>query len=269
MKHTLIYLALLTILTAPVLSSCRKLDTDKPVADKFASVQIAPPSSVDTKVTYTDGTRLSITGWALGDKVTMIKIVNTSTFITSEFICTDVASGTFRGPLPEGMAEVDEFTIAVHNGANFKIIGGEVTYTSGKRISTDLKDMIVMFSHKDGNGKYAMNVVNNIMQITNNTGASISASLKANSAAMYVYIVPAFSCDDTKYSPGKSNMGSFANASFDIPTGISYVSLPSSEGDYAGHKFGIGRSSDSVDKASIAACKSIPTIGTIFRLTVQ
>lgn len=263
--------ALLMLVAALFLTSCEKEEKGGS-ASGLATITIAPPAVADTKVATSDGsTKLSITGWELGDKVTMVKIVDASTIKTSEFTCTDAAAGTFKGSLPAGVAAVTEFSIAVYNGTDFEVTGGEVFYRATKRISTDVTDVIVMLALKDGSGNYSMQVVNNILKLTNYTGAAITAAVKGNQSAMYVYTVTAFSCNQTnKYSPGKSNAGSFADAKFEIPVGISYVSLPSSEGDFSSHKFGLCNSSDNAtsSQSSIASLKTLSSTGNIYRLNI-
>lgn len=269
MKRKLLQLAAAFLLTATLILSCSKGESELCPPDRSASAQIAPPEPDGTKVTTEDGTRLTITGWAAGDKVTLVKVVGTSDVITSEFTCVDAAAGLFSGPLPDGVASVSEFSIAVHNGGNFKNQGGELLFSTKYRISEKVEDMIVMYAIKDGSGKYTMKIANNILKITNNSGAPVTSALKASIGAMCVYIVPMFSADESNiYSSGGGNVGSFANASFVIPTGVSYVCLPSSEGSYKGHKFGLCKSSDSLSGASVASLRSIPTRGNIFNLTI-
>jgi len=237
----------------------------------MATVQIEPSTAADTRLsTSDDGTKLKITAWSLRDTVTMVKIVGGQDPVTASFICTDTVSGTFCGILPPGVDDVDEFGFAVYNGSDFRDYGSDFLYRAKKQISTDPQGSIVMIATKDGNGCYKMNVVNNILKITNNTSSSIEGAIKAKSSAMCIYSIPYYSSNETlKYSPGTSNRGSFANAKFVIPVGTSYISMPSSQGDYNNHTFGICSSSDPVGNASLAPFKSLPSTGKIYTYVIN
>lgn len=183
----------MVLMTATMFSSCNKNEFDSVSSDKVVTITIAPPSADATKVTTTETTKLTVTGWELGDKVDLYKLGTADNDYTKvEFSCTEAGSGKFSGTLPSGV-NLEDLTLAIYNATI-----GEYYYNADPsqsylrlipkiQASTNVKDVIVMTAINNGSG-FKMKVVNNIVKITNTTSSDIEAAWKWENSGFYDYL---------------------------------------------------------------------------------
>lgn len=188
MKKTFWSLAALMLMAAPMMTSCSN-DEVAPVEEvksNVVTITIAPPAPKTRVAMDADG--LTIAGWEVGDEVTLYKMAytgggaegtpaSTLTGAGVTFTCKDAVSGTFSGDLGEN--NIDDYTLAVY-GATAKLedINGSnyVVLLPNTMCAEELKDVVIMAAMKDNDGKYAMEVVNNVMKIKNGSAADVEVA---------------------------------------------------------------------------------------------
>lgn len=201
MKKMIKSLAVLSMMiTAIVLASCNKPEAVPTFSDKFVTVTIAPPAASGTDVATPDGgSRLTIAEWEKGEIIPLYKVFEDEggnwAAIEVEFGCTDPSTDTFTSinPLPTGVSSADELNLALYHcelDSPSDISDGNAIFNFDTKVSQNLKDAIAMAAVKDADGKFEMKVINNVVNIRNNTSADIEALWKGyHKTGVYNYIV--------------------------------------------------------------------------------
>lgn len=173
MKKTVLSLAALMFIAAPVMTSCSN-DLAEEVSNNVMTITIAPPEPESgTRVATEDNINsIKITGWEENDIVTLYKIKNIGfneegiDGIGKEFKCTDATNGTFTCT-DWGTDNINDYNLAVFGATadvmelpNSSIIVLKPKY----RISTQLKDVIMLVAKRQNNS-YKMMFANNIVKI--------------------------------------------------------------------------------------------------------
>lgn len=191
MKKTIWSLAALMLMAAPMMTSCSNdLDEVAPVEEAKGNVvtlTIALPEDEPTTRVAVNNS-LKITGWENGDVVTLYKYnlvpgrhEEEYTFQVSEGVVFTYSNtiGEFSGTLPTGKT-IDDYNLAIFGGTaeNYDDHGG----TTGIKInpttwcSTELKNVVMMSAIKDNEGKFTMQVINNVMKIENQSGEDVTVA---------------------------------------------------------------------------------------------
>ena len=196
MKKTIWSLAALMLMAAPVMTSCSNdLDEVAPIEEAKGNVvtlTIALPEyESETRVAVNSS--LKITGWENGDEVTLYKATPGESGGPDDDVPASISGdgvvftysntiGEFSGTLPDDKT-LDDYNLAVFGGTavnfadeeNYGMQGG-INIMPIKWSSTELKEVIMMGSLKDSEGKFTMQVINNVMKIENQSGADVTVA---------------------------------------------------------------------------------------------
>lgn len=196
MKKTILSLAALMLMAAPVMTSCSNdLDEVAPAEETKGNVvtlTIALPDDEPATRVAVDGSTLKITGWENGDVVTLYKANPGQMSDYDREIWEDVPASLdgegvvftysstiqeFSGTLPTGKTLAD-YNLAVYGGTAENMAGdqGGININPTTWCSTDLKDVVMMGAIKDSEGNFTMKVINNVMKIDNQSGADVTVA---------------------------------------------------------------------------------------------
>ena len=186
MKKTILSLAALMMMTAPVMTSCSN-DLDEvevaPVEEQgdVVTITLKVEQEPETRVGF-DNETFNLTGWTNGDKVMLynceydVNEHNSNQKITGEgvvFTCTDASTGTFSGTLNPG-TQLSDYTLAVYGGtAGLK--NNRVYLEPNKYVSDKIEDLIVLGGFFDGN-RATLKIINNIMKVDNASGGDVETA---------------------------------------------------------------------------------------------
>ncbi len=286
MKKIFWSLAALMMMTAPVMTSCSNNDLDEvaPVEEtkeNVVTLTIAFPEQAVTRVAIDGDNKL--TGWEEGDVVTLVDtelipsdpIMGYDEYLmycgAYDFRCTDPATGTFTGKLPNGTS-VNDCELAFYNATGFEKnsrSGLCLDFKPKHYASQSMKDVVMMMAKNDGQGHFAMGIFGSILKLTNNTGADISAKVKIrwDNKGNDDYIIYDHSTayfDRREYTDFSIDFGhSFRNLftlSKDAPT---YVYIPAHGNE--DYDVGLSAEDDAVDVCSIVNFKSNPGNAKLFK----
>lgn len=292
-KHLMSLAALMIALTATMLTSCSNnelgeiVNPEEEVSKPGTHVEtltIAFPEQEQTRVAI-DGS-YNLTGWELGDEVTLVRtyyeeiigefgvegyIFNVEDTYT--FTCTNAANGTFTGTMPNGFS-VEDCQLAFYNATGFDTDGWNYFYFSPKtRASQNMKDVVMLVAKNDGEGNFEMEIFGSILQVTNNTGADITASVKYSwfgYGSYYDY--NQIYCDGTGFHDIRTSVNGNVNhqitLSKDAPT---YVFIPVYDVDGGDEDFAVGLSAagDAANECSIVPFKTNPGNAKLFKKTLE
>lgn len=178
------------LMAAPMMTSCSNdLDEVAPVEEAKGNVvtlTIALPEDEPTTRVAVDGSTFKITGWENDDVVTLYKYElvpgdREEKLEVSEGVVFTYSNtiGEFSGTLPTGET-IDDYNLAIFGGTaeNYDDHSG----TTGIKIipttwcSTELKNVVMMGAIKDNEGKFTMQVINNVMKIENQSGEDVTVA---------------------------------------------------------------------------------------------
>lgn len=288
-KYMLSLAALMIAMTATVLTSCSKEDVNEIESSEVVTpgthveiLTIAFPEQPQTRVAM-DGDH-NLTGWEEGDEVTLVRthyefIADESGPVgeifnvedTYTFTCTNAANGTFTGTMPDPWT-VENCQLAFYNATGFDTDGTSFFYFSPKtRASQNMKDVVMLVAKNDG-GNFEMEIFGSILEVTNNTGADITASVKYSWFGYGRY----YDCNESHYStPYFEGFGTNVSAdvnnqitlSKDAPT---YVYIPVYDLDGGDEDFAVGLSAagDAANECSIVPFKTNPGNAKLFKKTL-
>lgn len=198
MKKTIWSLAALMLMAAPMMTSCSNdLDEVVPIEDtktNVVTITIAPPAAEpETRVAMGGSNGLTITGWEVGDEVTLYKVTlavestpqndfqGFPAHFTGEgvaFTCTNASTGQFSGTLPAGES-IDDYNLAIFGGTAVNYVDnhreGGIDIKPTTWSSKELKDVVMMGAYKDGTS-FTMEVINNVLKIENATAEDITVA---------------------------------------------------------------------------------------------
>lgn len=291
MKRYLMSLAaLMMVMTASVMTSCSSDEISEIVNPEVVTPEagthvetltIAFPDQAMTRVAV-DG-EYNLTGWEKGDEVTLVqtelasddegdevfRIVGTYTFT-----CTDAADGTFIGTLPNG-TKVNDCQLAFYNAAGIEVKDdGYLHFYPKYRASQNMKDVVVMVAENDGNENFAMQIFGSILEVTNNTGADITASVKYRWFGNASYYNDA--CNE-EYAGGVNDfytdLASGEKHAFTLScTAPTYVYIPVYgllNGGSTNFSVGLSAEGDAANGCSIVSFKTNPGNAMLYKKTLE
>lgn len=291
-KHLMSLAALMIALTATMLTSCSNNELGEIVnpeeeASKpgthVETLTIAFPEQTQTRVAI-DGDH-NLTGWELGDEVTLVRTYYEVTYgefgpegyifnveDTYTFTCTNAANGTFTGTMPNGFS-VEDCQLAFFNATGFDTDGSSSLYFSPKtRASQNMKDVVMLVAKNDG-GNFEMEIFGSILQVTNNTGADITASVKYSWFGYGKY----YDCNESNYNDPyfdnfETNVGADVNhpitLSKDAPTYV-YIPVINLNGGNENFAVGLSAAGDAANECSIVPFKTNPGNAKLFMKTLE
>lgn len=173
MKKTVLSLAALMFIAAPVMTSCSN-DLAEEVSNNVMTITIAPPEPESGTRVVTENTisTIKITGWEENDIVTLYKIKDID--FNEEgidgsgkvFKCTDAENGIFTCT-DWGDDNINDYNLAVF-GATAEVMELPsrkiIVLKPNNRLSTQLKDVIMLVAKRQNNS-YKMMFANNIVKI--------------------------------------------------------------------------------------------------------
>ena len=250
MKKTIWSLAALMLMAAPVMTSCSN-DLDEvaraeEVKSNIVTITIAPPvAEPETRVAMTGNV---VTGWAENDEVILYKVTTTpderrgtaiinGTGVT--FRCIDAANGKFSGDL--GSNNIDDYTFAVYGAVAANTDYDNIALAPKTMCSANLKDVVIMAAYKSGS-TYTMQVVNNVLKVTN-SGAAAEVAWSVTHYNTTLNPLPVYTLAPLSFYGWNMNSVAFgflgmtgvetpaaykgwANAKhFTLPNGVSYVTM--------------------------------------------
>lgn len=203
-------LAALTLLAAPMITSCGKDLDQEQTKDNIVTLTIAPPvNEAGTRVAV-DNSTLKITGWELNDEVILYNAYispgdemedpgkqSSISDAGVTFKCTNATNGTFSGTLPEGKTLVD-YSLALF-GATATTKDYQIHLIPTTKCSSALKDVVMMAALKSGDS-YTMQVVNSVMKLDNISGSAMDVSWCGYTASGSGYY---FFTPEIRYEEGK------------------------------------------------------------------
>lgn len=246
MKKTIWSLAALMLMAAPVMTSCSNyLDEVAPaeeVKSNIVTITIAPPvAEPETRVAMTGNV---VTGWAENDEVILYKVTTRDENIDIDgtgvtFRCIDAANGKFSGDL--GSNNIGDYTFAVYGAVADCPQGDFIALVPKTMCSANLKDVVIMAAYKSGS-TYTMQVVNNVLKVTN-SGAAAEVAWSVTHYNTTLNPLPVYTLAPLSYYAwnedseafgflGKTGVATLAkykgwtNAThFTLPNGVSYVTM--------------------------------------------
>lgn len=284
--------ALMITLSASMLTSCSNEEFNEVVTPEVETPQpgthvetltIAFPDQTQTRVAM-DGDH-NLTGWELGDKVTLVRTFydvmygefgpEGSSFTvdgTYTFTCTNAANGTFTGTMPNGYT-VNDCQLAFYNATGFDTDGScSLCFSPKTRASQNMKDVVMLVAKNDGEGNFEMEIFGSILQVTNNTGADITASVKYSwfgSGRYYDYNEIVY--NDPDFGDFGTNAGADVNhpitLSKDAPTYV-YIPVLNLNGGNAQYAVGLSAAGDAENECSIVPFKTNPGNAKLFKKTL-
>lgn len=295
-KYLMSLAALMITLSATVLTSCNPKNEPENVVTPgeitpepgthVETLTIAFPEQTQTRVAI-DGS-YNLTGWELGDEVTLVRtsfevtysefgaegpveyIFNVERIYT--FSCTNAANGTFTGTIDDGWS-VNDCQLAFYNAKDFTTNGRSEFYFSPKsRASQNMKDVVMLVAKNDGEGNFEMEIFGSILQVTNNTGADITASVKYSWAGYgRYYDCSQIDCYDSGFDVFGTNIGANLNhqitLSKDAPTYV-YIPVLNLNGGNAQYAVGLSAAGDAANECSIVPFKTNPANAKLFKKTL-
>lgn len=231
MKKTFWSLAALTLLAAPMITSCGKDLDQEQTKDNIVTLTIAPPvNEAGTRVAV-DNSTLKITGWELNDEVILynasIDYEMSESSISGDgvtFKCINAANGTFSGTLPEGKTLAD-YNLAVF-GATATNKDYKIHLIPTTKCSSALKDVVMMAALKSGDS-YTMQVINCVMKLNNNTGSAMEVSWcgYTGSGSGYYFFTPQIKIEDGNWYGVDVYDGGWADSHFTLPSGVCFINM--------------------------------------------
>lgn len=293
-KYLMSLAALMITLSATVLTSCNPKNEPENVVTPgeitpepgthVETLTIAFPEQTQTRVAI-DGS-YNLTGWELGDEVTLVRTYYEVTYGefgaegpeerifnvegTYTFTCTNAANGTFTGTMPDPWT-VNDCQLAFYNATGFDTNGMDYLFFSPKsRASQNMKDVVMLVAKNDG-GNFVMEIFGSILQVTNNTGADITASVKFSWFGYRYYDCNQIFYDGTDFYDFETNIIADVNhpitLSKDAPT---YVFIPVYNLNGGDEDFAVGLSAegDAANECSIVPFKTNPGNAKLFKKTL-
>ena len=285
--------ALMIAMTATVLTSCSnnvideiensEVETPKP-GNHVETLTIAFPNQEQTRVAI-DGS-YNITGWEEGDEVQLVQtddiwpdpIMGYEEYIiirgTYTFTCTDAANGTFTGTLPNGTS-VNDCQLAFYNVDDIDVstsFSKKLLFSPKTRASQKMKDVVMMVAKKNNEGNFEMKIFGSILQVTNNTGNDITASVKIrwNDEVNYYHcngiMFGATDFEDFETYTYIPHINHPITLSKDAPT---YVYIPVFElnAGNANYAVGVSAAGDVAHVCTIVPFKTNPANAKLFKVT--
>lgn len=229
MKKTIWSLAsLMMLMVATVMTSCSKDDDVVAHKENVVTLTVHMPEEAQSRVSVIDDGTINLIDWELGDTVKVYNVqFNNDTGrieVTGGhvFRCTDLATYTFTGILPEGKT-LQDYNVAVYGHDIEPVIGDMYVGFHDKKVSTNLKDVIFLAGEITADS-CILDIRNNVIRVINEN-APVEVAW-----GWYDHFVKPYCLLDVEnhFSPSADFdvNKDFSDVKFTIPTGISYVFMP-------------------------------------------
>ncbi len=200
--------------------------------ENVVTLTVQMPEEAQSRVSVIDDGTINLIDWELGDTVKVYNVQRNSKYNEIEvtgghvFRCTDLATYTFTGILPEGKT-LQDYNVAVYGHDIEPVYNDMNVGFYDNKVSTNLKDVIFLAGEITADS-CILDIRNNVVKVTNdNEPIEVAWAWKT----VDVDFVKLFCQLDDKYhfAPAADFDGydiGFSDAKFTIPTGVSYVLLP-------------------------------------------
>lgn len=135
-----------------------------------------------------------------------------------------------------------------------------------------MKDVVMLVAKNDGEGNFEMEIFGSILQVTNNTGADITASVKYSWAGYgRYYDCIQIDCNDSGFDDFRTGIGANLNhqitLSKDAPTYV-YIPVYDLDGGHENFAVGLSAAGDAANECSIVPFKTNPGNAKLFKKTL-
>lgn len=220
--------ALMLFMVATVMTSCSKEDDVVTPKENVVTLTVQMPEEAQSRVSVIDDGTINLIDWELDDPVKVYNVqFNNDTGrieVTGGhvFRCTDLATYTFTGILPEGKT-LQDYNVAVYGHDIEPVMDYMYVGFHDKKVSTNLKDVIFLAGEITADS-CILDIRNNVVKVIND-----KEPVEVAWGWLDFFVKPYCLLDDENHFTPAADFDDkvdFSDVKFTIPTGISYVFMP-------------------------------------------